>query len=569
MNVAPVSLRIRHTGLLFAVCLAAFFWKLGAPGIFDLDEGLYVAAAREMLLRGDFVTPTVRGEPFFEKPPLAYWCSAASMALFGRSEWAARLPAAFAASLLVWIAAVFGRRLYGDRAGLFAGLILALTPLELGAARMLTTDALLCLSIGLSHYAAWRAMEATGRGALGWPMLFWVSIGAGLLAKGLPALVFPIMTTCTYVLWTYWGRWHEALRRLLRLRPALGILLCLGVAAPWHYLAYKANGEAFWAEYVVRQHLQRFRGGDTSHLAPFWFYVPVFLLGFFPWSVFLPGALRRHATRKSEGAPHRFLLLWAGIVFTAFSASGSKLVSYILPMMAPTAIFLGGWLAQRETEETGGRSLARPLLVVFASALVLSLFLLFLPQILEAASARAGRRLDAETIPDGALSAGRWMLACLCAGSAGAVWMAWNGRRSASVGILVAAMTAFTLLAAVRLAPALDAAYMRPLHDLAREAGREVARQGRILINVGPPRRPSVLFYLPDRLFVPGGQGDLAESADEEAANAFLHANPSGVVLTTAARGRALRVKDTRIRVEERSSWALVRYGPNTAAENR
>src|SRR5947208_1730263 len=115
--------------LLLALCGLTFFWRLGANGLFDLDEGLYVAAAREMFLSGDYVTPRINGIVFYDKPPLVYWLAASSFRLFGESVFAARLASALACTLLVGLVYLFGRRCFGRRAGFLAGAMLCLSPL--------------------------------------------------------------------------------------------------------------------------------------------------------------------------------------------------------------------------------------------------------------------------------------------------------------------------------------------------------------------------------------------------------------------------------------------------------
>src|SRR5579871_6161919 len=133
--------------LLILICGLAFFWRLGGNGLFDLDEALYTESAREMRLSGDFVTPRVNGEPFFEKPPFVYWEAALLFRLFGTNEFVARLPSALASTLLVAILFAFGTRCFGRRAGILAACSFALSPLVLGTARQLTTDATLDLWI--------------------------------------------------------------------------------------------------------------------------------------------------------------------------------------------------------------------------------------------------------------------------------------------------------------------------------------------------------------------------------------------------------------------------------------
>ena len=141
---------------LVVICFIAFFAQLGAYGLFDLDEALYVNCAREMNLNHDFVVPTVNGQPFFEKPPLIYWEAAISMRVFGKSELAARLPSVVATILLIGLVYLFGRRFLSARSGFIAACLLAVCPMIFGSARQLTTDATLniCIFSALACFCA-------------------------------------------------------------------------------------------------------------------------------------------------------------------------------------------------------------------------------------------------------------------------------------------------------------------------------------------------------------------------------------------------------------------------------
>src|SRR5262249_6785892 len=122
--------------------------------------------------------------------------------------------------------------------------------------------------------------------------------GFGVLSKGLPGILVPLLTASMFALVESSWSIRTAGKSLLRLRPITGLVLFLAIAVPWHIAAYRASGKAFTEEYIVRQHIDRFRGGDTAHRAPFWFYIPGFMLGMFPWSFFVPAALL--ALRKRQ-----------------------------------------------------------------------------------------------------------------------------------------------------------------------------------------------------------------------------------------------------------------------------
>src|SRR5258708_10531273 len=147
--------------LLGAICFIAFYLRLGANGLFDLDEALSANAAREMVLHRDYVSPTVNGAFFFEKPPFIYWCAAVFFHIVGINELGARLPAAIASTLLAFLIFKFGSRIFGMRAGFLAGAFFGLSPIVLGAGRQLTTDAMLALWISCALISYFKAASST------------------------------------------------------------------------------------------------------------------------------------------------------------------------------------------------------------------------------------------------------------------------------------------------------------------------------------------------------------------------------------------------------------------------
>jgi len=574
----PLLTAPRSLGLLAVVCGLAFFWQLGGNGLFDLDEALYAACAREMHLRGDYVTPRVNGEPFFEKPPLAYWAAAAMFRLLGVNEFAARLPSALATTLLVGLIFWFGTRCFGRAAGLLAALGFALSPLVLAEARLLTMDALLdlwiaiallCFFLDCTRPATDAPFTPDTRHPTPWLLGFWAACGLGVLTKGAPGIALPMLIAGGFLLLAERFQMRRVLRAIARLCAPTGLLLFLLIAVPWHLAAWQASGDVFTSEYIVRQHLQRFQGGDTAHRAPLWFYVPGFLVGFFPWSLFLPAAFRKE---KASGLPPssfpsppssaRLLLkVWAVVVFLVFSASGSKLISYILPMYPAAALLVGDWLA-RALERKEAR---RPLLIGAGAAFPMGLLLfgivLFHAPIVRLIEAQTNRTGLLEQVPPAmiAWAARLFGMAALATGVC-FVCLLWERRREA-VGALAVGMTAFTGIAVIEGLPILDATFARPLQSLATEAGREAESGASLVLCVGPPRRPSVFFYLPDSLFRPRGKGEMQvfETTDDTTLRRFLAQHRPALLLTDRQRAeRLLADSDFRL-LRQRGRWALLR----------
>lgn len=323
-------------GFLFGILLGSR--PLSVP-----DEGRYVEISREMAVTGDYLTPRLNGVKYFEKPVLFYWLEAFSIRLFGLGEFTLRLwPALFA---LFGCLAVYGagRRLYGRTTGLFAAVVLATSGLYYALSRaiildmplsVLLTIALLLFLVGTHEPAG------TRRRFFLWG--FYAFAALAVLTKGLIGLLIPGMVIGAWIVLL--GEW-----RLLRsIYLPSGLALFLLIAAPWHILAARANPE-FFNFYFVHEHFLRYLTTVHDRYRPAWYFIPVLLAGLFPWSPFLAQAIHFSMPGSwRERKEHRdalFLILWASLVFLFFSASGSKLAPYILPVFPPLALLLGRYLA--------------------------------------------------------------------------------------------------------------------------------------------------------------------------------------------------------------------------------
>ncbi len=322
----------RATVAAWGVAMAALFLlRLGAAPLFDVDEGAFSEATREMLSSGDFGATTLNGAPRFDKPILVYWLQAASVAAFGLSERSLRLPSALCA--WAWCVAIAGfawRRL-GARPALLAGTVAATSAGVLAIGRAATADALLNLLLALALLDAWRHLES-GRGAPLRRTYLW--IGLGLLAKGPIALLVPAAATLIHsASRREWGRWARAV-----LDP-LGWAILLAVAAPWYAYALHRHGWAFVDGFLVRHNVARFTTTLEGHGGSLVYYLlmlPVMLL---PWSALIPSLLRD--VRRLWADPlSRFLLCWAAFVVVFFSLSGTKLPHYVLYGSTPLFLLL-------------------------------------------------------------------------------------------------------------------------------------------------------------------------------------------------------------------------------------
>ena len=353
---------------------------LGDAALFDVDEGAFSEATREMLASGDWGHTTLNGEPRFDKPMLTYWLQAASVRAFGLDEWALRLPSALASWAWAGALAWFAWQRWGLRAGIAAGSVLATCAGVMLIGRAATADALLNLWLCLATLDLWRALEQgdDGRGRLidSRPLrrcAVW--IGLGLLTKGPVAVLVP---GATLLLWTgaealQAGHQGAGQRLWQRLRPLLADppawALLLAIALPWYVYALQRHGMAFVDGFFWRHNLQRYGGTLEGHAGAWFYYLLLLPLLLFPWSALLLPVLGRWREAWRQPLP-RFLLLWAGFVLVFFSGSGTKLPHYLLYGFTPLALLAGRELARRTAQ--GGTALARLPRTLLALSLVAS-----------------------------------------------------------------------------------------------------------------------------------------------------------------------------------------------------
>lgn len=328
-----------------------YFFGLGRTPLLDPDEPVYGQIAREMVQTGNWLTPHLAGRPWFDKPPLFYWVEAASMALLGPTELAARLPSALAAVLLALLVLLLGRRLYGAAAGWASAAVLATSLQTIILGRAAVTDMLFALTLMAAVGAFTRWYEAAGRSP-GWAASCGAALGLGVLCKGPVALVLLGAAALAFL------AWERKLAYLLRIDTLLVLICCLVVAGPWYGAMLTLNREAFVSQFIDANNLKRFSQSEhESGSSPFYF-VPV-LLGFmFPWCVFLLPAIL--AGRRVWAG--RLLLCWTGVVFLFFSASSTKLVTYIYPLYPAAALLIGACLAGFRTPVEKGLDQARALI---------------------------------------------------------------------------------------------------------------------------------------------------------------------------------------------------------------
>jgi 4-amino-4-deoxy-L-arabinose transferase-like glycosyltransferase len=337
---------ISRRGLWLMLLAVAIIWfgNLEYRKLVKPDEGRYAEIPREMVVSGDWVTPRLNELKYFEKPPLQYWATAVAYTVFGEHQWTSRLWAAltgFAGILLAWFA---GTRLFGREAGIYAALLLGSSMLYSMMAHINTLDMGVTFFITLGIFSlliAQKEENATERRK--WMCLAWAGLALAVLSKGLMGLILPGAALFLYSVFNrdiaIWKRMHWF----------SGLAVFLLVAAPWFVLVIKANPE-FFDRFFIYEHYTRFTTKVHGRYQPWYYFVPVLLLGMLPWVFLMFDTLLRIWKNSVQQvkifSPERFLLVWAVFIYFFFSISGSKLPSYLLPMFPALALLMGKQIAE-------------------------------------------------------------------------------------------------------------------------------------------------------------------------------------------------------------------------------
>jgi 4-amino-4-deoxy-L-arabinose transferase-like glycosyltransferase len=454
--------------------LVGLFLNLGAMPLFDVDEGAFSEATREMLERGDYVSTWLNGQPRFDKPILIYWLQAASVRLLGLNEFALRLPSALAAS--AWILAIwlFVRRLSdhdsehdsehdSDRGSAYAAAFLAASTAGLTViGRGAIADALLNLFLALSMFDIYRyAVELRPRRRAFLCRRAFLWIGLGLLTKGPVALLVPAAASLlAFALQRRMADWWRAVRD-----PA-GWAILLAVAMPWYLLEYGRRGDAFLAGFFMRHNVERFLSPLQGHGGSALYYLPAVLVLLLPYTGLFLRTLPalRHPRQLCASQLDTFLWCWFLFVFVFFSLAGTKLPHYLLYGATPLFILM----ARR-------RAALRSNLLAFVPPVLMLGLVAALPALLQRLAPGIGNAYLRETLGRPEVFDGAWQPAAVVLLAAVCALALWRGaslwRRLAAAGLLCSLALGGLLL------PALAELQQGPVREaavLARRAGWDV-----------------------------------------------------------------------------------------------
>lgn len=443
---------------------------LGQAPLFDVDEGAFAQATREMFQRGDFLSTWLDGRPRYDKPILIYWLMAGASLLFGVSEWVFRLPSALAGYAWAWAVWGFVRPRFGSQPAVLAMLMIAtmLGPWAIG--RAATADALLNLLLALTLFDMWRHWESGSPAAL---RRSFVWIGLGVLTKGPVAILIPLAASGLFAFSI--GAWRRWLGCIV---DPLGWLLLLVIVLPWYGWALWVHGWAFVEGFILHHNVERFTGTLHGHAGSLFYYALVLPLLLLPWTGLLPAVLGRLRRLWAEPLA-RLLLLWAGFVLVFFSLSGTKLPHYVLYGLTPLVLLMA-----REAERAGPFLALLPALVLLA---LVAAAPVVLAQLAERGVGHA--YYDAQLQAMAEIELGRPLLLGTLAVLAGLV-LAGIGRLTVQLRLIASALLATSVLASVT-TPLLGELLQGPV----KAAGLYAAQHGPQTVWAWRIRAPSFSVY--------------------------------------------------------------------------
>lgn len=493
----------------FAVIIFSF--GLGRLGLVGPDEPRYSEVAREMFATNDYISPRLCGCLWFEKPVLLYWLAAASYHLFGVSEFAARFPSVLAA-ILTMIFVHYGlKRAMSERLAYVASIAFLTSGLVIAYARVATPDILLTAAMSIALISGYLATTSSGRARTVHWVLCFAAIGAAVLAKGLVGIALVVAIFAVYFAVTrqmQFIRWQQAL---------IGVAVFLVIAGTWYAPVTFRHGWGFIEEFFIRHHFQRYTSNEFGHPQPFYFFFVIAIAGVAPWSFFLiPAAARLKSLKpqtRSLDALLLFAWIWVAVPLVFFSASGSKLPGYILPIFPALAIIIGAELERFINNERG--------FLLSAAAWLTALLLLGI-----------GVGFVVYYIRE-RVGADGWPLTFLevpMAFAALAVIVLFKKRRHAFVMTAAGVMLALIIAAAGLILPTLSDKLT--LKSLSLEAAAALRPAERITFFIKKEFAP--VFYAEGRVLCGGADSDILNALSEDILADALRNESSLIVITTS-----------------------------------
>lgn len=438
-----------------------------------------------MLEAGNHVVPSLQGQPRYDKPILTYWLMELAYGIFGVNEFAARFFQALLGAASCALTVLFGTALFSPQVGTLAGLLLATSPQMVVVSKAATADAPFLLFILLALYAF--VQIYMGSGSLKWFCLLYGGLALATLTKG-PAGA--VLITCTILGFLLLSREMRVLRAL---RIPSGLLLFFLIVGPWFLAANLATGWGFFTRGILYHTVERALRPFEGHAGPFFYYPAALLIGFFPWSPFLPQAVRALFPLEHRS---RFLLAWTGVTIGLFTLARTKLSHYILPMYPGLSLIVAALLVSAVAE---GKELVR-----LRWGKITVWLLVLLPAILLPLLLFATRKIGFEQ-EEATVAAIGVLLLLMGAGSA---FLLVRHRDALAVALLGGGMACFLLLVVGVLLPNLER------YKVSKSLAADVltmAGPNDLIASLGF-EEPSLVFYLQGRLVALGGEQELRET---------------------------------------------------------
>lgn len=332
---------------LLVICYFVFFFNIGNYALMDVDETRYVSMARDMFHGKDFLTLYLNGDYFFEKPPLYFWGECLSFAIFGKvNEFTARFPVALYGTLSTLLVYFTGKKVVSRRFGVISAIILATTLEFVILAKFAILDIVVTTCIGFSVMFGFLSQFVSDKNKKYMWWLFYIFSGLAVMAKGIPGFVVPFAVMFFVTLA------NKTFKQVFRPQYILpGFLLFFLIVLPWHIIMFKIHDPLFFNEYIMKHHINRFfSSSQIDRKQPFYFYILTLLWGLIPW-IFSVIAIAIAKVKDLKNISFKDLsdrkkfLLFNGIAFLVtmlfFSASKTKLITYILPVYFFTSFLIG------------------------------------------------------------------------------------------------------------------------------------------------------------------------------------------------------------------------------------
>lgn len=488
-NILPILILILGSSYIL------FFYKLGDLSLFDVDEPRYAETARNILENRDWITPWFDGKIRYDKPILFYWLIAIAYKIFGINEFAARFWSATFATSLVFFIFFIGRKFLGLRTAILSSLVFSISSQIILLARASITDMTLTFFISTSLFLFYLGYTGNDRSRKYFYLFFYVCMGFATLTKGPVGIVIPFLIIIIFTLIN--RTFFITFSKLMLFR---GFFVMAVIVLPWNLAMFRIHGEEFIWQFYIRHNINRFAGVVSGHRGSMLFYFPVILLGFFPWSIFLPSAIsniiisiKESQVKKDETSSIKFFaLIWLFVVFLFFTISKTKLATYVTPLFPPMAILVGKLFDDvMQEKEKVLRYLKLPVIILIMTFFIISGFAIFFPMLVDKFKSDSNSSFFNNTINLGNIP---WIIAAVLIVGIAFFSISWSKKlRHLSIFLLILTIFLFHLIGITHIGPLIERYRQASLRNISQFA-RNTLKKNDVLLTYRF-NKPSILFY--------------------------------------------------------------------------